>query len=129
MEDYKTFKDFKDDKGKVDWNAYHKHKKQIGEACQECEKIIHVGGVDTPGHPEKCRACREMESDQREVCHQELVRCPACHNHMKTHNGDNCEWLSDGEHEVICDECKFEFEIIAEVTSKFTSPAMLKKED
>lgn len=64
-----------------------------------------------------------------EVSHGDYIRCPACGSRIVVHDGDSYELLSDGEHEVMCNECEFEFEITTDVTYAFTSPARLEKED
>ncbi len=124
-----NFKDFEDDKGKVDWTAYHKRRKDIGEECFECGRLIHLDGIDAPGHPEKCRDCNDMSVDKEEVTHEDFIRCPACRNQMRIIGGNDFDCYDAGEHEIMCDECEFEFEITTDVTYTFTSPAMLEKKD
>lgn len=118
------FKDFENHEGRVDWHAYRKQKVKIGEECSECGKLIHIEGIDTPGHPEMCQDCNDMVADKGEVTHAALIRCPHCSARMK----ESREWLSEGEHGVICQECEFEFEITTEVTYIFTSPELLEPE-
>lgn len=124
-----NFEDFRDDKGNVDWAAYRSTRVSIGEECMHCSKLIHLEGIDAPGHPESCRDCKNMIVDQGEVSHGDYIRCPACGNRITVHDGDSYELLSDGEHEVMCNECEFEFAITTDVTYIFTSPARLEDEE
>lgn len=123
------FDDYKDDKGNTDWTAYHKAKVKIGEECLKCGKLIHLEGIDTPGHPEECRDCKELCTEDGEVTHNDFIRCPACRNQMRIMGGDDYDSYGEGEHEIMCDGCEFEFEITTEVTYTFTSPAILEEED
>ena len=115
LEDY-TNKDY------TDFKAYHNAQVANGEMCSQCGAFL----FKNKGRPTLCGDCYCMENNTEEVDHSEKVRCPNCGNQMEA--SDEPHLCEDGEHDVWCDECDFEYRVITSISYSFESPARLEKE-
>jgi DNA-directed RNA polymerase subunit RPC12/RpoP len=109
---------YQDDKGNVDWKAYHEAKIKNGEICSNCNSVILV----PKGQPNKCYSCKSVDDDLGEVSHSSRIRCPHCRYIQDPMDGDYYEIMEDGEHEVSCIECGKDFVISTYVDFTFYSP-------
>lgn len=103
--------------GVIDWDAYHAAEKQNGELCQECGTFI----LTPLGHPSSCNCCLDLARNNGEATHEKWVRCPACNYHIDP-NDDYFELFEEGENEVSCPECEYDFTVSTHVSHSFTSP-------
>ena len=114
-----SIQDFKNEEGKVDWDALYKAEVAAGERCSRCG--VWIFPAKRPG-PTLCRDCEMLNTDLGEVSHEKLLRCPHCRDVSAI------DWelgiFSEGTHTVYCMACDQEFEIETEVTYVFTSPAV-----
>jgi hypothetical protein len=97
-----TFTDFEDEKGKVDWNAYHKARNEAGETCYKCH--CYIVSLDNPGYKRLCGECKKIDEDEK-LFHSVYIRCPKCREIFDTHISEDYELYSDGEHNIICCMC------------------------
>jgi len=123
--------DFKKADGRIDWNAYREYEVGIGKRCYQCGALIYVchGRVQT----RMCVSCKDLnEKHDRDVTHDDFVRCPRCGNRDKISDWD-CDYgdekYMDGEHEITCGECDHEYTITTHCSYCYTSPKMLTEEE
>lgn len=112
--------------GSTDWKKYNElqaeelqARKDKGEVCQRkrCNRFI----LWAKGQPQTCDDCKNLDK-QDELHHPSDVRCPKCGYHWRIGEADDYERYGEGEHEVTCLECEFEFEITTWVSYTFVSP-------
>lgn len=136
-----SFKDYEDDKGSIDWNAYHEAQAEAGEICYRCRKYLifeNLGatlfGKDGDTRRRRlCSDCKHMDGDTKEVRHEQYIRCPKCGHQMSVNDFDGADWgemlYSEGRHDVYCDSCEHEFYITTHVSYTYESPPMLTGEE
>jgi DNA-directed RNA polymerase subunit RPC12/RpoP len=118
-----SFEDYRDDKGRIDWGAYHKAEVLVGERCDKCGGYI----LFAKGYRTICRACQDMAGKKEEVTHDHYIRCPKCGHISSVH--DDCYGLfEDGEHDVSCQECEHDYVVSTHVEFHFISPPRLPEE-
>lgn len=112
--------------GEINWETYHAAESANGEKCRQCGKFI----LFATGHPTSCDDCKGLDahSTTQDADHGKFVRCPACGHTMDT-NDEMHELYEEGEHEVYCGACDYQFEISTQVSFTFTSPPMLAEEE
>ena len=93
------------------------------EKCIDCRGLIITPGPSPDG---RCFDCREAHDDDEAICLNKNVRCPACRNYFDPHASEYYTLLEYGDHDVICPECDYEFEIETNIEWSFDSPAMIK---
>lgn len=116
-----SFKDYEGADGKIDWKSYRKAEVAAGERCYECGGIIIFGH----GYRTKCAECRSLEEDRGEVCNSHSARCPKCRHVMNVSNCDLYRLYEEGDHEITCQSCEHDFEVITVVQHMFRSPALI----
>ena len=126
-----SMKDYEDAEGTVDWKAFNKAREEAGEKCTRCgASLLLVGilGGGRPTGPTLCGACRSMDEDAEEVNHSKAVRCPRCGIRETIEEGELYSLYEEGEHDVYCNHCEFEYEVTTYVQYTFTSPARTSEE-
>ncbi len=118
--------EFTDDKGDVDWPALYKARVDRGEVCRRCECHIFSFRRDDEGRPRLCDDCKGLDSNEGEVSHDTLLRCPKCRETMDIQHMEQGDLSMDGDHNVSCDDCDHEFTIVTNVSWSFQSPELLK---
>jgi DNA-directed RNA polymerase subunit RPC12/RpoP len=122
--EYIEFETYRDEDGKIDWKALDAAREQNGERCTECGS----GVLFPTGSPSKCGDCDEFSTDDGEVTHSSRVRCPSC-NYSIDLRDDFYELYEEGEHEIYCLRCDYEFTVSTMVSYTFTSPPRVEKEE
>jgi len=136
--------DFRDEKGEIDWKAYRQAEIDTGERCYRCGDFIMLSFVcdivgslfnREPKTPQKrlCPSCKSLdEKTGDEVTHERYIRCPKC-GHQDDITDWDCDWgrekYEEGDHEVTCNSCEYEFIITTNVSYSYTSPPTLNKGD
>lgn len=118
-----SFKDYEDEKGRINWDAYHKAQVDDGERCEQCGEYLILG----KGYRRTCNACNELTSKSAEVDHKKFLRCPKC-GHLENVHDDHYGLFEDGEHEVFCNSCDHKYTITTHVSFEFTSPPRIPEE-
>jgi DNA-directed RNA polymerase subunit M/transcription elongation factor TFIIS len=80
------------------------------------------------GYRDQCHPCRDMAEDAEEVTHDSRIRCPKCKHVESVSDGDNYDLYGDGEHEVSCGACGYEYEVSTSVSYSFQSPALIESD-
>ena len=117
-------RDFVTSEGCVDWVAYNKACVAAGESCYTCGSFI----LFAAGCPSQCFDCKKLASEEHEVTHDSMIRCPHC-RHQRSVDGDDYALYSEGSHDVFCNNCNKRFSVEVQVYFKFTSPAMCVNDD
>jgi hypothetical protein len=119
--------DFKKEDGRIDWSAYSTYEIGIGRRCYKCRCLMY--NTVSPLTKRLCYSCKELtEKPEREVTHDDYVRCPRCGHTDKISEWDcdsSVEVYTDGEHEINCSECDHAYTITTHVSYSYTSPKML----
>ncbi len=111
--------DFQDANGHIDFSAYHRAQVEAGDKCWSCGALINL--LHTPGHRDRCNACKEFDSDMGEVDHSTKIRCPHCGG---ISDASQHEWSIEREENTVnCWHCDKDFVVKVTVTYTFTSPA------
>lgn len=113
-----SMKDHEDEKGNLNWETYRAAQKQEGEVCMTCGAYLVIG----KGHPQNCLQCSDAEKPD-ELRHDKFLRCPLCGETWNPSDAEDYEVYEDGEHDVTCQHCDFEFRVQTHVSWTFTSPA------
>lgn len=117
-----SMRDFEDEKGKVDFKAYHRAEIDAGERCYICDGYI----MFAKGNKTKCYDCEKLEKNE-EVSHFCLIRCPKCKATWDAHETEDYDLHYDGEHKISCYECGYDFEVITSVSYSFKSPELIEE--
>ena len=117
--------DFRDENGKLNWGAYKQAEVDGGWCCANCKGYISTWGKRKPG-PNLCVDCKSLKEDDGEVFSDSFIRCPKCDYQENVWESDDYEVLNDGEHQVQCYKCNYEYEIMTEISHTFTSPERIK---
>lgn len=117
MLDFVKIDDHKKSDGSIDWTSYDAARIKTGERCLKCGACI----AFPKGYESFCSDCRCLTSDNSEVSHQRLIRCPKCSLSFKP-SDDDYDLYSEGEHKVSCPYCEHDFEISVRVEYTFVSP-------
>jgi transcription elongation factor Elf1 len=135
------FEDYVDAEGNIDWDAYHQAEVDAGEKCYRCHKFLIVETIGRTlfgkddGEPRRrlCHDCERMDTDSSETRHDKYIRCPKCGHQSPVHDWDMCDYgevfYEEGEHEVMCPQCEYEFTITTHVSYAYTSPPPLTPEE
>jgi len=137
-----SFKDYKDDKGGIDWQAYREAQAEVGEICHRCHKYLileNIGATlfgregDLPQR-RLCSDCKHLDQDTgREVRHEKYIRCPKCGHQSFVHDWEMCDYgevfYAEGTHDIYCPQCEHEFTIATHVSYTYESPPMLTGEE
>ena len=116
-----NFTDFKLPDGNIDWTAERAARRQNGEICTRCGRVILFS--DSLGHPSECGACKNLSSSD-EIRHERMIRCPACGKSWDPHDTESNEMFEYGDHQTCCPDCDHEFSVTTAVTYTFTSPPL-----
>ena len=110
--------DHQDEDGRIDWQSYREAKVRNGEDCQRCGQPI----IPQAKARSDCFDCRRSLTEDGEVEHDQLIRCPSCRSMFKP------DWEDDvwdgGTCEISCRDCDHDFEVESHVSVSFTSPRM-----
>ncbi len=122
--------DYRDANDRIDWPAYRHAQVSAGESCRTCGHFI----LFSNGGPTQCGSCDSLTSDKDEVRHSDFIRCPKCKESMSVHDemsvhDDMYRLYEDGSHEMSCQNCDHDFEIVTHVTYSFESPALIATDD
>ena len=115
--------DFRKEDGRTDWTAFYRARKEAGEICRQCSSCI----IFSSG-PGLCNECRHMRDSTIEVEHSRYVRCPKCQDKFSARESEMYELYEEGGHEILCQECDHEFEVVTNVSYSFRSPELAKEE-
>jgi len=124
-------KDFEDEKGEVDWDAYHAAQIANGDLCQTCGTYIlniRLFGPKRDPAPQDCVDCKRMD-DEVEVTHDKYVRCPKCKYKWDPFECEDYQVLKEDGDEVWCGECGHKFHVGTSIRYTFTSPELVKEGD
>ena len=120
--------DHLDHKGNIDFTAYHKAQKDIGERCMQCGEYMLLS---VPGNPRSCASCNRLDTVlDREQGHDYRIRCPKCHQSFDVNDhleqcGDYDIYQEHDDYEICCVFCEHIFSIVVNVTYTFYSPAII----
>lgn len=120
-----SFSDFKDEKGEVDWNAYHRAQVAAGERCKQCEG--HVSFFAKASGPALCASCKDLRDDPDDVTHRKLVRCPKCRHSQDPYpdyGGPSNHAMGCEEDDIQCNECEHKYRIGIRLTIDYKSPEL-----
>lgn len=119
--------DYEKEDGNIDWPAYNKAQKEVGDICYQCCNLI-LKYSNTPTKPSLCFACKQLSESQMGVFHQTYVRCPKCKHFQDPYNHPT-NYYTDGldDYPIECEECGKIYNVRAHVTVTFESPEMLEE--
>ena len=89
-----------------------------GEICKTCGSSYPGGVYDVPG-PINCGDCGLIFTDDEEVSHSSLVRCPKCGHAQQA--DDETMWTSKS-HSQTCEKCDTDYNVEIDVAITYTSP-------
>jgi len=118
-----SFKDFVQEDGGINWDAYNEAGKNAGERCVKCNGVITY-----PKAPRSlCVMCKSIDDDA-EFNHDVFVRCPECRATQNVNSDcDDGEIYESGYHTIDCSECETEFDFETRISFSFASPKMGEK--
>lgn len=109
--------------GKIDWNAYRKAQIRNGESCSRCKEYI----LFPKGYETFCSRCEDLENPE-ELVHNTFIRCPNCLKSWDPARSEDYDVFQEGENDVCCHECNFDFIVSTHVKHTFYSPPLIEKE-
>ena len=119
-------RDFEKEDGSVDWDAYHKAEVANGDRCMTCGGFTFNSILHDDCGPSECNSCKSMASDDDEVSHDSMVRCPHCGKTIRVDDLDEYDIYREGGFELDCVECDEEFTVQVQVSYSYTSPERIK---
>ncbi len=110
-------KDFINKDGGTNWNKYREAQKDAGIICHMCESCILS---PHKGFKRLCNSCDSLFNNNEKVSSSKMVRCPRCgYIELVEHFGIH----EEGDQNVDCSCCEFEYKVLVIVTYCFESPA------
>lgn len=117
MDSEKSFGDFRDENGDVDWKLYDEYRVSVGLRCKTCNDLM----WEISGYPRDCGECRSLKEEDAGLSHSSMIKCPHCKSIMDVYENDYHELFEDGTHSIYCMNCDEEFQIRTDVSFTFNS--------
>lgn len=77
-----------------------------------------------PYRDDQCYECWEMANNPGEISNTSHTRCPHCKHKQYVEPADDYDLLTDGEHDVQCEECDRTYKITTYISIDFYSPPL-----
>jgi len=110
--------------GQLNWDSYRKAQIENGEYCYKCNTHMIFGGN---GYRKCCNSCNDLYK-KSSIDHKKFIRCPACNHTFPVFESGYYELMTEGEHEVSCEECGYDFMVETTIQYNFRSPDLIEEE-
>ena len=118
-----SMNDFRDNKGRVDFQKYEQAQKEVGERCYKCGAYTLFGNIFN-SDPKLCTECKYLENTS-ELDYSKYIRCPKC-RHLHEADGHEIDIFQE-EVSFCCHECNYDFDVQIHLSWKFESPELLEE--